>query len=125
MIFPINEDLEYFMLTAKVTHSKQSLISQDINLVPANAKCRRTIALSVLISCLLWKLFSLSFGLCGIIVLGPDVHLIEEIIVSEKKEDAFISKLNSSQYCYADGTFTKLQSPIIASFELILNRKKW
>lgn len=85
MIFPINEDLEYFMLTAKVTHSKQSLISQDINLVPANAKCRRTIALSVLISCLLWKLFSLSFGLCGIIVLGPDAHLIEEIIVSEKK----------------------------------------
>jgi len=51
------------MLTEKVTHRRQSLISQDINLVPSNAKCRRTIVLSDLISCLFWKLFSLSFGL--------------------------------------------------------------
>jgi len=89
-IFPINEDLEYFMLTEKVTHRRQSLISQDINLVPSNAKCRRTIVLSDLIFCLFWKLFSLSFGLWGIKVLGPDVRLIEEIIVSEKRGCLYI-----------------------------------
>ena len=45
MTLSINDDLPNAVLTAKVTHSKQLLISQDINLVPAKAKCSRTIAL--------------------------------------------------------------------------------